>query len=152
MPVNIDVVRGVSMRKHSATGIAVYMYIDTPGVYLNMFGQPVSEKIAAEAGFNTARDGKLREKSRLMDEYMRKVEAQLEMETGTQSVLAERGGYKVVSNGQGYARIMGEDGESLNPMPIPEDQALALLDELIPAEGAEAPPAETGDKDGSAQA
>ena len=46
----IDINLGCSIREHPEAG-KLAMYKDTPGVYLNMFGQEVSEKVAREAGF-----------------------------------------------------------------------------------------------------
>lgn len=154
MASKIDVVRGVSVRKHFASGMLVYMYIDQPGVYLNTFGDEVSEKIAAEAGFEVVQLGKAKKKADMVSRYMQEVEAQLEMDTGQQSVIAERAGYKVITNGQGMSRIIADDGSALNVMPIPDEQALALLDEILPDEKAEdpEPKIEKGAKNGSTSA
>ena len=55
----IDLNRGVSIRGcDKPTCFQVFMYKDEPGVYLNVYGNPVSDEIAEEAGFNVKELGK----------------------------------------------------------------------------------------------
>src|SRR5690554_3858011 len=54
----IDLDRGVLIRKHETTGTTIYMYFDTPGVYLNAHGGKVSEALAKQAGFDVDLYGK----------------------------------------------------------------------------------------------
>lgn len=135
MPEGIDVNRGVMVKKHPA-GFLVYMYMDTPGVYLNAFGNEVPEKIAEQSFFEIERLGKERVKRERMREAMTEIEMELELANSSleEIVLWERGGYRVIELPLGNAIVMDEDGNKLNPVPIPQGEAKVLLDHLAPVD------------------
>ncbi len=74
----IDVNRGVRIKRHPSMGL-VYMYIDTPGVFLNTFGKEVPDKIASQAHFDVETLGKERIKRERMAEAMTAIEIELEL-------------------------------------------------------------------------
>lgn len=126
----IDLNRGVEVRKHKASGMSVYMYRDTPGVYLNAFAKEVPEKLAAEAGFPIKEYAKRRTAKERLANAMDAIEAELAITGETRKILASRGGYEVLAVGLGRARILDDDGNSLTEEPMAEDYALKLLTEL----------------------
>jgi hypothetical protein len=126
----IDLNRGVEIRKHRTSGMQIFMYRDTPGVYLNAFAKEVSENLAKEAGFPVQEYARKRTAKARMAKAMSAIEAELAVAEEDRPVLAERGGYKVVGLGLGRAQITDEDGNALTDEPVAQDYALKLLTEL----------------------
>jgi len=129
----IDYDRGVTIKScDKPTCFPVYMYKDTPGVYLNVYGQPVSEDNAKEAGYDVdalRKQKEFRERSAVALEEIR---AQLEMEaSGNDKVVMERGGLKIVTFGHHY-HVKDQHDNVISPIPLPLDQATLLLDKLAP--------------------
>lgn len=131
---NIDVRRGVRRRKHPKTGIEVFMYADTPGIYLNAFGDELPESVAREAGFDTDALGKKRKRDERVKAAMAAIDHELEVEGAEETVVVERGGYKVVDYGEGRCKVFDPDGLSLNPTVIPKSSAVNLLDSMVKRE------------------
>lgn len=126
----IDLNRGVEVRKHKLSGMHVYMYRDTPGVYLNAFAKEVPDSLAKEAGFPVQEYARKRVAKERMAKAMTAIEAELAVPAEDRPVLAERGGYKVVGLGLGRAHLTDEDGNALTQEPVAADYALKLLEEL----------------------
>lgn len=126
----IDLNRGVMIQKHGATGMDVFMYIDTPGVYLNAHGNPVPEEVAAAAGFDV--DGLARERRRRerMSEAQRLIDAEEGVEAGSRPTLFEVDGYKIVDMNLGRANVVDPDGNVLNARPIPLETAKSLVSSM----------------------
>ncbi len=135
MPEGIDVNRGVMIQKHDSMGL-VYMYIDTPGVYLNAFGKEVPEAVAKGAAFDTETLGKERVKRERMAEAMTAIEIELELAVTAEeeTILWERGGYRVVKLSHGKAYLFDDENNKLTPIAIPQEEAKLLLDHLVPEE------------------
>ncbi len=133
MSTGIDVNRGVMIKKHPL-GFLVYMYMDQPGVFLNAFGKEVPSEIAKQAHFDVAVLEKQKLKRERMAAAMTSIELELELanESDEQVILWERGGYKVVEMPLGNAFVYDDEGNKLNPMPIPRQEAKVLLDHLVP--------------------
>ncbi len=131
----IDVNRGVMIQRHPSMGL-VYMYIDTPGVFLNTFGKEIPEKIAAQAAFDVETLGKERIKRERMSEAMTAIEIELELAITAEeeNVIWERGGYRVVKLALGNAYVFDDENNKLTPIPIPLEEAKLLLDHLVPEE------------------
>ncbi|RJG45471.1 hypothetical protein [Mesorhizobium sp. DCY119] len=128
----IDLDRGVHIRRHQDMGgMHVYMYADTPGVYLNEDGVRLPEAIAEGAGYPVAEHARARLKKERMDAAIAEVEAQLDIATEG-AVLAARGGYQVLSSGANRAKVIDDTGALLTPVPIPHHEAMALLALLVP--------------------
>lgn len=133
MPRNIDFNRGVTIRKYTPTNMYVYMYKDTPGVFLDPHGKPVHHKMAQAAGFDVTTLLKEKHKREKMRDAMSQIEAELELADTSvgEIVLEERGGYKLVDRGYGRADVM--DGENrLTPVPVPVQEAQIMLGHLAP--------------------
>lgn len=145
---NINYDRGVQKRKHTASGVDVYMYFDEPGVYRNAYGHPVSEVLAKQAGFDTETLTKERIKRERMASAMAAIEAELgsDAQKATLDVVLERGGYKVVHIGLGRHNVLDPDGNKLNSIQLPEQEAIKLVEHLAP-DAESVRPTTTGAKD-----
>lgn len=129
----IDYDRGVIISQHKASGMDVFMYVDTPGVYLNAFGAPVSDQLAKEAGYDVEKFGKDKLKRERMAKAMTAIEAELAIadEVGKKNVVEEKGGFKIVDMGVGRHYVEDPDGNRLNSVPLPVEQARVLLTQLV---------------------
>lgn len=127
----IDYDRGVSIREDPKTGVQVFMYKDTPGVYLDVFGHEVSEELAKAASFDVENLSKARQRRERMAAAMAAIAADLPMDTDLKTV-KERDGFKIVEYGMGRHRVEDPDGNTLNTIPLPKEQAFLLLDNLAP--------------------
>lgn len=130
---NIDYNRGVTKKVHPHSMIAVYMYKDTPGVFLNAYGTEVSAELAAECGFNT--DALLKEKLKRerIQQVTAMVEAELAGDTVTRKLVEDIGGFKVVDIGLSRYIVEDPDGNTLTATPLPLDTASKLLRQLNPS-------------------
>jgi len=130
----IDVRRGVNIRRHRAQMMYIYMYFDDPGVYYNKHGHEVPAALAAEAGFEVEKYAKERYKKQRMAEFKTKLEQELTAaeEAPTDTVLAERGGFKLVKLGEKHGKVFDTDGNPMNERPILLADAEALLEALAP--------------------
>ena len=131
----IDANRGVMIQRHPSMGL-VYMYIDTPGVFLNTFGKEVPEKIARQAHFDVEELGKEKQKRERMAKAMTAIEIELELAitADEETILWERGGYRVVKLSHGKAYVFDDENNKLTPIAIPQEEAKLLLDHLVPEE------------------
>ena len=135
---HIDYDRGVHIRTHHSTGVDVYMYVDTPGVYLSQHGTPVSEDMARQAGFPVDEQVKARELQRRLKAAHEAVYAEMNAGEAAQKVVEERDGFTIVDIGLGRHVIKSPDGDQLTDIPLPLEQAQAVLAQLVPDE--KAPP------------
>lgn len=143
----IDVDRGVAMRqvvrfddptnpnKFSPDlrygGLTVYMYKDDPGVYYDVHGKPLPEHIAKSAGFPVDRLAKQRRKKEALAQLEAKLRQELELADQEDEILAAKGGWKVIALPMDRAKVVdAETGEAVTPMPMPRNDALALLEGL----------------------
>lgn len=129
--VNVD--RGCYIRIHRATGSAVYMYADTPGVFYNDHGKVIPVELAAEAGFDVETLLKAKRKHDALTAAQQEIEKQF-AEQGTQrEVVAEHGDYRVVGLGHGLFQIEFEDGSPMSK-PVSEEIAMATFYKLTGTE------------------
>lgn len=134
---NIDVTRGVEIRRDRSTGVRVYMYVDEPGVYLNAFGKPIAEAFAAKAGFPVDQYARQRIAREKISDFTKKLQHDMEVASLTEDreEITKRGGYVVYRMPFGNAVVVSEEGENLTDRPIAEAQAMELLEALAgPAE------------------
>lgn len=129
---NIDLNRGVTIRYHPS-GMAVYMYKAEPGVFYNAFAVEVTAKVAAQAGFNTNTLLKERQKRDRIAHAHAAIEREFAGAHESREVL-ERAGYKVFHVGLGNHDLVDPEGNKLNPVPLPEEATMRLLDALCPPE------------------
>lgn len=131
--INLD--RGAMTCSHPSLGIAIYMYMDDPGVYLTEHGNVLTngEVLAKEAGFETEKFAKQRKimlaQKHATEQIMREFD---ESET---KVLVERAGFKIMDIGLDRCNVLSPDGDLLNTKgPMPLAQAQILLEHLAPKE------------------
>lgn len=129
----IDYDRGVIIQSHHS-GMDVFMYVDTPGVFLTAHGKDVSEQIAAEAGYDVAKLMKERIRRERIDQATKLISKELEDEKDlVENVVEEREGWKLVSTGLGRHNVVDPDGNILNRSPLVLDSAKRLFDGMAPA-------------------
>lgn len=142
MPKNIDVDRGVTIKMHEKYGMYIYMYKDTPGVYLDTFGKEVPAELAKEAGYDINKLGKSRQYMEKLNVAKAAIAAELEQpaEDAPKKVVKERDGIRVVDMGRGRFLVETDEGP-LTDVPLAEDTAMGLLDTLAPEAPKAAKPA-----------
>ena len=116
------------------TGIEVYMYLDMPGIYYNSYELPVSDELAASAGFDILKFGKMKKRREQLAVAMDAIDAQLDMQDYNEAheVVIERGGFSVVSIGLGRHIIKDPEGGKLVDRPLTLEEAKAALEKLVP--------------------
>lgn len=129
---NVDYNRGLSKKIHLKTGVDVYMYKDTPGVYLNAYGTPVTEEFAKEAGFDTDTLGKEKLKRERIAQVTAMVEAELSQGPAMREIVEEINGFKVVHIGLERYTVEDPDANVLSAAPLPLETATKLLRQLNP--------------------
>lgn len=127
VPVNenykVDVNRGVLIRFTRTTqeefpaGMAVYMYLERPGVFYNDHAKPVPPALAAAAGYDIEPLLKARRKQEALAKAKQEIESQFRGEVLRETVL-EEGEYRLVHVGNGQHIVEFEDGSSLTPIPV----------------------------------
>ena len=118
----VDVNRGCYIRMHRATGMAIYMYADQPGVFLNDHARPVPHEMAAEAGFDVEPLLRAKRKNDALHKAQMAIEA--EYKTSVQrDVIAEHGEYRVVGLGNDLFLVEFEDG---SPLSKPVSEPIAM--------------------------
>lgn len=132
----IDYDRGVIIKVVPSLGLDIFMYRDQPGVYLNAYGQPVSLELAAQAGFNVAKHTQQRTKQRLIDEFRRKLDADMkaELEATDKVVVLEREGFSLVAIAEDRHFIESPDGQNLTPgRYLTREEGEALFNQVVPS-------------------
>lgn len=125
--------RGVMIQKHVPTGMKVYMYLDNPGHYLNLYGNEVPEALAEKAGFDVSLFAKQRFKREKMTEFESAMEKELALAEAEAKpvVLEERGGYVLIKKGL-RAEVRDAEGNSMAEKPLPLEEAKLLMEILAP--------------------
>lgn len=124
----VDYDRGVLIMTHPGTGMDVYMYVDTPGVYLNANELPVTDEIASEAGYKVEQLAKEKLRMQRKAQAGALIDKELSDETSTEEVeVADRNGFKIVSIGMGRHNVKDPDGNIINAHPLPLEMAQKLL-------------------------
>lgn len=130
----VDYNRGLMKHTHAPTGIAVYMYFDDPGVYLNAYGFEVSKTLAENSGYDVGKWGKERTKRLRMAEAKELIEIELDAaEEYKPEVVKELKGFKVLAIGLGRHHVKDPDGNQMTEIPMPLEQALGLLEKMVPS-------------------
>lgn len=141
----VDLDRGVCQRRHP-DGMLIGYYKDSPGVYFDERGEPVSEAVAAAAGHDV-RSAKIeRVKRQKLDEARRQIEAEvaelearltreLEAEPPRGSVDlsdAPEGAYGIVHVGGLYYKVVDSSGTVLSgPKGVLKAEAERLVADLL---------------------
>lgn len=130
--INIDYNRGVTKKIHPKNHIAVFMYKDSPGVFLNAFGTEVDNSLAGECGFDVDKLCKEKLKRERIQQVTAMVEAEMNQESPSRSIAEEIEGFKVIHIGMERYIVEDPDGNKLTTMPLPLDTASKLLRQLNP--------------------
>lgn len=129
---SIDFNRGVTIRRHNATGMQIFMYKDAPGAYMNAFGKPVHEALAEQAGFPVAILRKEKDKLERIGRARAEIEAEFERTGPIKELVQEQDGYKLYLRGLGRYDVEDPDGNKLNEFPLPEQVARNLMSSFAP--------------------
>lgn len=131
----VDYNRPLIKMADKATGIEIYMYLDLPGVYYNSFELPVSDALAASAGFDIVKFGKMKKRREQLALAMEAIDVELDMEDYNEAheVILERGGFSVVHIGLGRHIIKDPEGGKLVDRPLTLEEAKAALEKLVPS-------------------
>jgi hypothetical protein len=129
----VDYNRPLLKKVDKNTGIEVYMYLDLPGVYYNSYEVAVSDALAASAGFDVVKFGKMKKRREQLAIAMEAIDADLEMQEYNEQreVVLEKGGFSVVAIGLGRHIIEDPDGGKLVDRPLTLEEAKAALDKLV---------------------
>ena len=129
----VDVDRGVHFRV-SALGMAIYMYVDTPGVFFNEHNRPVTPDFVIESGWPEEEVNRFLKMKRRND-ARRKAMQEIDLEFasgGTREIICEEDGYRIVHSGNDMYNLEFEDGSIMNANgPIPLDIATRTFNKLL---------------------
>ena len=125
----IDLNRGVTIKTHSS-GVQIYMYKDTPGVYLTAHGTEAPQKLAREAGFDVEKLRRALVKKERMAQAMVAVEQEFSAPESSHKVIADKDGFSVMSIGFGKHNLIDPDDNKINPRPLTKQEAMALLEKF----------------------
>lgn len=143
----IDYDRGVLIRHVKDLNMEVFMYRDDPGVYLTAFGNPVPVDIAAKAGYDIARNEKLRQKKLRLSRAKEMIEKDLDDAPRNETVALEKAGYKAVHLGNGRYIVKGPDDEVLTPGAIlPKEVAVNMVESFAALVAADTSPPQGVDR------
>ncbi len=131
----IDRNRGVTIRTHAATGMQVYMYKDTPGIYMNAHEEEVAEKLAAQAGYPVEILGKERDRKALIADEIAKINTAFGVTEG--KVVYEKGGFKVLGLGGDRFQVLSPEGNIMTDVAVTLKQAKKVVDAAAKAEEAD---------------
>ncbi len=126
----IDLNRGVTIKADPSSGARVYMYKDTPGVFLNDHGHEVADSLASRAGFATKDLKRQRLKREAIATASAEIEAEFESEKAEQNskvVKETKDGYKIKQFAFGRCWVFGPDGDKMHDKPLTKQEAIHLL-------------------------
>ena len=127
-PVNIDLNRGVTMKKEKESGIMVCMYKDSPGIFYDLSGGVLPQSFAKKANFDIT----ALEKKKNYNTALGNAREALDHEysgVAEEEVLLEVGPFKAISRAYGHADIFRND-EQMNTVAIKSKDAIDLVKEL----------------------
>ncbi len=132
----IDYNRGCLKKVIQSTGMEIFMYIDMPGVYYNSFETEVPEDLAAKAGYDITKFGKMRKRREQMALAMKSIDADLAMEEYSEQreVIEQRGGFTLVHIGLGRHILEDPEGGKLVDRPLTLEEGQKAMEELVPKE------------------
>jgi hypothetical protein len=132
----IDYDRGVIIKTHQTTGIDVFMYVDSPGEYLNAHGNAIAPAFAKQAGYDTDADSK----QKLIRDRMKAAKDAIEREvngvdpTEPQEIIKLDGGYSLLGIGLGRYLLRDPDDNVLTSTPLSKEHAEQVAKVLVNAE------------------
>lgn len=133
MAFKIDLDRGVHQRIDLGTGMDIYMYVDTPGVYLTLHGTEVDVELARRAGFPVEEQLKKRRVQQALVAAQDRVLAELQVaDQSVKVVVKEADGFKIIDIGYDRYQVLSPDDDVLTPSPLNLRSAVILLGQLVP--------------------
>lgn len=140
----IDYDRGVLIRTEPLSGVDVFMYVDSPGIYLNAHGNTIPPNFAAKAGYDIDADAK----KKLIMDRMRLAKEAIEkdvngVDPSTQEVKQLDGGYSLLGIGLGRWLLRDPEQNVLTQTAMTEEQATQIANMLVQAEAPNAQKAVT---------
>lgn len=127
----IDLNKGVVYKMVPESRIRVYMYAQQPGVYLDAFGNQLSEVFAKQAGFDTDTLRTERTRQTRMAEALAAINSEFEVPEDGGSAIYKKGAFSVIALGMGRHNIVDEEGNVLNDIPLTEDEAKKTVGHLV---------------------
>jgi len=124
----VDVDRGVHIRftrggGEFPEGMAVYMYLDKPGVFYNDHAKQVPPALAAAANYDIEPLLRARKKHEAMAKARQEVEAQFREDSGIREVIREEDDYLLIHIGSERYNVEFADGSPLTPQPMTKEVA-----------------------------
>ena len=135
----IDLDRGVNIKQSFLSPTRVLMYKDNPGEYFDDNGTPVSDAVAAAAGFDVAALGRIKFLSDKKSQFQAEIDAELKKAAGNmleEVVVSSETGFSMVHMGGNRYKIIDLDGTAISPRPLNRDDADRLFELLTQAEEA----------------
>ena len=132
MPHAIDLNRGVTIREEPSSHAQVFMYKDSPGVYLNTYGQEVPEALARAAGFPVEELAKERKFKADLAAAAETLRGQMDASKGNQKTVKEGDNYRLVQMGKESFLVETVDGKAMHPGHLSKQVATVLYDSLEP--------------------
>jgi hypothetical protein len=127
----LDADKGLSIRRHEGTDQQLFMYKTEPGLYLNAFGNEVSEKIAREAGFDVEKFSRQRLRSERLADAAAIVDAEMAQADNKEAVkIAEHGGFAIMDVGFNRFVLETSEGDRVTPRAVTLAVAQSLLSKL----------------------
>lgn len=134
MVFKIDLDRGVHQRIDPGSGMDIYMYVDTPGVYLTLHGTEVDVELARRAGFPVEEQLKKRRVQQALAAAQDRVLAELQVaDQSVKVVVQEADGFKIIDIGYDRYQVLSPDDDVLTPAPLNLRSAVILLSQLVPS-------------------
>lgn len=128
----IDYDRGVHIRTVDSMGLDVFMYVDSPGVYLNAHGKEVSIELAKAAGFPVETHVKQRQIKERMATAIDQIKREMEAVPEEKRVILERKGFTMIDIGLDRYQVLAPDGDVLTKNPMSKREAEIVFSQLVP--------------------
>lgn len=127
----IDYDRGALIMTHPGSGMDVFMYVDSPGKYLNAHLNSVPDNIAKEAGYNVEQLAKERVRLDRKAQAGAIIDKELANDEDLEEVTVDnRNGFSLVSIGLGRHNVKDPDGNILNAHSLPKESAQKLFEAM----------------------
>lgn len=139
----IDYDRGVIIKTVANIGMDVFMYKDTPGVYLTAQGKEVPEVLAAQAGYDVEHHRKMKERAERLAMAAEAVDKELSLREAKDAkrVVKEFGDYQVVALGRsGRFIVQDTDGNVLTPGQVLSEEVATSVAMTLAGVKQETPP------------
>lgn len=136
----VDYDRGAIIMSHPGSGMDVFMYVDTPGEYLDAHLNSVPDTIAGEAGYKVEQLAKERLRRHRKAQANAIIDQELADESDVEEVVVDsRNDFILVSSGLGRHNVKDHDGNVLNAHPLTKESAQKLFNAMAGEKKEKAP-------------